>query len=50
MRRAPRVGMVAGCSSSSDDASDETGGEETSQVLPPVIVETWVNRGYRNSR
>ena len=33
------VGMVAGCSSSSDDASDETGGEETSQVLPPVIVE-----------
>ena len=33
------AGMVAGCSSSSDDASDETGGEETSQVLPPVIVE-----------
>ena len=33
------VGMVAGCSSSSDDAADETGGEETSQVLPPVIVE-----------
>ena len=33
------VGMVAGCSSSSDDAPDETGGEETSQVLPPVIVE-----------
>lgn len=33
------VGMVAGCSSSSNDASDETGGEETSQLLPPVIVE-----------
>ena len=33
------VGMVAGCSSSSDDASDETSGEDTSQVLPPVIVE-----------
>ena len=37
--RSSRAGMVAGCSSSSDDASDETGGEETSQVLPPVIVE-----------
>ena len=33
------VGMVAGCSSSSNDASDETGGGDTSQLLPPVIVE-----------